>query len=191
MKRFKVLFGNRRMMVLLTLAVLVLAATALIASSASFTSTSANVGNVFTTGSLSVSSGTLQFTTGKMMPGDSRTGTVAVTANSDGGSSTLYLQATKVDDTLTGVGGVKLSSKLHVYITDSAAPVWDGVVDSASLRNGVAIATGFTGSLSKTYGFRMEFVDGDLGATLADKGADNAYQNCSTTVDFKWVAVTD
>ena len=53
MKRFKVLFGNRRMMVLLTLAILVLAATALVASSASFTATSANAGNVFTAGSLS------------------------------------------------------------------------------------------------------------------------------------------
>ena len=42
MKRMKVLFGNRRMMVLLTLAILVLAAAALVASSASFTATSAN-----------------------------------------------------------------------------------------------------------------------------------------------------
>ena len=46
MKRMKVLFGNRRMMVLLTLAILVLAATALVASSASFTATSANPDNV-------------------------------------------------------------------------------------------------------------------------------------------------
>ena len=50
MKRMKVLFGNRRMMVLLTLAILVLAATALVASSASFTATSANPGNMFTAG---------------------------------------------------------------------------------------------------------------------------------------------
>ncbi len=50
MKRMKVLFGNRRMMVLLTLAILVLAATALVASSASFTATSANPGNTFTAG---------------------------------------------------------------------------------------------------------------------------------------------
>ena len=54
MKRMKVLFGNRRMMVLLTLAILVLTATALVASSASFTATSANPDNVFTSGSLSI-----------------------------------------------------------------------------------------------------------------------------------------
>ena len=54
MKRIKVLFGKRRMMVLLTLTVLVLAAAALVASSASFTATSANPGNVFTAGSLSI-----------------------------------------------------------------------------------------------------------------------------------------
>ena len=44
MKRMKVLFGKRRAMVLVTLAVLVLAAAALIASSASFTTSRANVG---------------------------------------------------------------------------------------------------------------------------------------------------
>ena len=57
MKRMKVLFGNRRMMVLLTLAILVLAATALVASSASFTATSANPGNIFTAGTLHASTG--------------------------------------------------------------------------------------------------------------------------------------
>ena len=57
MKRMKVLFGNRRMMVLLTLAILVLAATALVASSASFTATSANPGNMFTAGNLSLDNG--------------------------------------------------------------------------------------------------------------------------------------
>ena len=50
MKRMKVLFGQRRIMVLATLAILVLTAAALVASSASFTATSANPGNVFTAG---------------------------------------------------------------------------------------------------------------------------------------------
>ena len=42
MKRMKVLFGQRRIMVLATLAILVLTAAALVASSASFTAQSAN-----------------------------------------------------------------------------------------------------------------------------------------------------
>ena len=50
MKRMKVMFGQRRIMILATLAILVLAAAALAASSASFTATSANAGNVFTAG---------------------------------------------------------------------------------------------------------------------------------------------
>ena len=52
MKRMKVLFGQRRVMVLATLAILVLVAAALVASSASFTATSANPGNAFTAGVL-------------------------------------------------------------------------------------------------------------------------------------------
>ena len=54
MKRMKVLFGQRRVMVLVTLAVLVLAAAALVASSASFTATSANPDNTFTAGVMSL-----------------------------------------------------------------------------------------------------------------------------------------
>src|SRR5450756_1519584 len=53
MKRMKFLFGQRRMQVLLTLAVLLLAASVVIGSGANFTSTSANAGNVFTAGNLS------------------------------------------------------------------------------------------------------------------------------------------
>ena len=63
MKRMKVLFGNRRMMVLLTLAILVLAATALVASSASFTATSANPDNVFTAGNSRITSMTSESAT--------------------------------------------------------------------------------------------------------------------------------
>ena len=54
MKRVKVLLGRRRMLVLATMAVLLLAVGVIVASSASFTATSANPGNVFTAGILSM-----------------------------------------------------------------------------------------------------------------------------------------
>ena len=95
MKRMKVLFGNRRMMVLLTLAILVLAAAALIASSASFTATSANPATCSLPGTLSIhqrqdtSSGTSDL----MMPGDlpDRHGHRSANAG-DGAADFRYLQ---------------------------------------------------------------------------------------------------
>ena len=48
MKRFKILFGQRRFQVLATMAVVLLAVSVVIASGANFTATSANPGNVFT-----------------------------------------------------------------------------------------------------------------------------------------------
>ena len=53
MKRFKILFGQRRLQVLVALAALLLAVSVVIGSGASFTSTSANPSNVFTAGNLS------------------------------------------------------------------------------------------------------------------------------------------
>ena len=90
MKRMKVLFGNRRMMVLLTLAILVLAATALVASSASFTATSANPGNVFTAGALTISN--------KDTAGLSREGTTVLN---------LTAAAMKPSDTVSGTAVIK------------------------------------------------------------------------------------
>ena len=86
MKRMKVLIGKRRMMVLLTLTVLVLAAAALVASSASFTASSANPGNMFTAGTLTMSNSkanTAVVTAAQMMPGQTTSGGVTVTNTGD------------------------------------------------------------------------------------------------------------
>ena len=91
-------------MVLVTLVVLVLAAAALIASSASFTATSANPNNVFTAGSLYISNEdtagnsregvqVLNLTASAMKPGDVVTGT-AVIGNSGTSSGAFTLDST-------------------------------------------------------------------------------------------------
>ena len=54
MKRIKVLLGQRRFQVLVTMALLLLAVSVVIGSGANFTATSANPGNVFTAGALSI-----------------------------------------------------------------------------------------------------------------------------------------
>ena len=85
MKRMKVLFGQRRLQVLLTLAVLLLAVSVVIGSGANFTSQSANAGNIFTAGNLSHSnnkSGAI-LTADKMKPGDMAPGTVVITNDGD------------------------------------------------------------------------------------------------------------
>ena len=87
MKRMKVLFGQRRLQVLLTLAVLVLAVSVVVGSGANFTATSANAGNVFTAGTLSMSNnraGAIFLTTPALMrPGASSTGTVTISNTGD------------------------------------------------------------------------------------------------------------
>ena len=113
MKRMKVLFGQRRMMVLVTLTILVLAATALVASSASFTASSANLSNTFTTGNLTMTNGAVSFATGKLMPGHDLAGTVNLTATADGGTASLYLKRTTPHRT-----DAALASKLTLTVTE-------------------------------------------------------------------------
>src|SRR5665647_3362805 len=93
MKRMKFLFGQRRMQVLLTLAVLLLAASVVIGSGASFTSTSANPGNIFTAGNLKHTSTGEAMTVSKLKPDDKwvTAGTVTVTNTGDvDGACLLY-----------------------------------------------------------------------------------------------------
>ena len=80
MKRFKVLFGQRRFQVLATMAVLLLAASVVVASGASFTSQSANAANVFSSGTLAMTNTPTGFTAtvSHMVPADSYTGTIVI-----------------------------------------------------------------------------------------------------------------
>ena len=42
-----------------------------------------------------------------------------------------------------------------------------------------------------TYTFTVTFPDSDLGSSPATAGSDNIYQNCSSTIDFGWEAVSN
>jgi hypothetical protein len=188
MKRIKVLFGNRRMMVLLTLAILVLAAAAIIASSASFTAKSTNVSNNFAAGNLTMTTNSFSFSAlgGKLMPGESTTGTASITVTSDGGPSTLYLHRTA----LTNADG--LAGKLDVVVNDGTADVFTGTLDDGTLGNGVVVATvpDSAAGTTYTYTFTVTFHDGD-DHSLAAAGADNAYRNTSATANFEFQAVSN
>jgi spore coat-associated protein N len=190
MKRFKVLFGNRRMMVLLTLAILVLAATALVASSASFTASSANAGNIFTAGSLGISNVTgkapsaVILSTGNMRPGDIVEGTVTLsnTGNVPGGftltksaltgnaalAAKLGLVIQEIDvATGANIGAAKYNNKL------------DGAISALSLGT-------WAGGETHKYKFTVTWPN-----SPRDDAGDTALMGASSSYDFTWMATAD
>ena len=190
MKRMKVLFGQRRIMVLATLAILVLTAAALVASSASFTATSANPNNTFTAGSLDIVNGGLVFNADPMMPGDSKTGTVQLTNDGDG-SADFYLTIASIVDSQLGTGTADLSDTLRLRVTDDATPaneVYNGRVSAFPLAG--VNAGPFAANVSHTYTFVVTFPDSDA-APLTTKGSDNMYQGCRSVISFGWESVSN
>jgi hypothetical protein len=197
MKRMKVLVGNRRMMVLLTLAILVLAAAALVASSASFTAQSANPGNIFTSGKLALTtnpadSSKVTFSTGydKLAPGHSVSGTVTVsnTGNVDGlfslkGAVAAHTgDATFPDNLLLTVqeNGVNLVTNQPLSTALSIAAL--------QTSGGSAV---WAGGATSTYKFTVTFKDnGEDGSGV---GLDNKYMTTPSTVtyDLTWNAINN
>jgi hypothetical protein len=204
MKRFKVLFGNRRMVVLLTLAILVLAATALVASSASFTASSANLSNTFTTGNLTMSGDSISIATGKLMPGHSLTGAINVTATSDGGTASLYIKRTLLTDS-TPAG---LASKLTLAITGASyssngGSTWTAIAgftpyaatalnDAGAISGPVASPNGYklttvpdlTPGRMYRFDVAVNFPDGGV-------GGDNSLKGLNCTPTYVLTAISD
>jgi hypothetical protein len=183
MKRMKVLFGNRRMMVLLTLAILVLAATALVASGASFTSTSANAGNIFTAGTMTHTNTSTLLTVDSIMPNDTwrLVGTVQI-GNTGDAAGALTMTTTDLLNT-PGAGGGYLSDVLQLRITrvsDSAVVYAAGPIDAVGSVDMGDLASG----ANDTYRFEVMFPDGDT--ATSGPGADNAFKLSSMQIDFDW-----
>ena len=203
MKRMKVMIGKRRMTVLLTLTVLVLAAAAIIASSASFTAASANPGNVFTAGNLAISNSK---TTGSpavehavlaasgMRPGDVITGTVTIsnigsvpgqfylTKSALTGSAALAakldLTIQEVDGSGTPVGLPLYNAKLNGTISNADLGIWSGTTGTAAQPPNGKAAT-------HTYKFTVAWVNSSPGGDAGD----TALMGTSCSYDFGWSAV--
>jgi hypothetical protein len=181
MKRMKVLFGNRRMMVLLTLAILVLTATALVASSASFTATSANPGNMFTSGSLGISntqSGAI-LTALNMKPGEYIEGsaTIGNTGSIPGTFKLAGVMDTARADYSTAFAGYL---NLKVYEDGGSTPIYDDTLSGFTSLN-LTSGTPWAGGATHAYLFRVTFPNGDA-------GAENTMMGKSATIDFTWSA---
>lgn len=162
------------------LVLLVLAGVAVAATLGAFTSSSANVGNVVATGSLSIDDdldGGAIFSAEGLVPGDQVTGEVSIT-NTGESSGTFSLASANLTDT-PGAGGGNLSEVLELTITDDGTEVYSGPLDLvAPVQLGE-----WAGGESHTFVFTVLFPD----TGTAD---DNDFQNASVSVDYLWSAVS-
>jgi spore coat-associated protein N len=188
MKRMKVLFGQRRLQVLVAMAALLLAVSVVIGSGASFTSTSANPSNVFTAGNLSHSNskaGAAILTAPKMKPGDVVTGSVTITNDGDL-PGTFTLSTSNMTDTAVAPYTGKLSDVLTLKIMDGATQIYSGAIKSVgtiTLPGGAWAPT-----VAHTYDFTVTFPDGGTptGALLND----NSYKKATMSIEFDWMATS-
>jgi spore coat-associated protein N len=183
MKRMRVLISQRRMMVLVTLTVLVLAATALVASSASFTATSANPGNMFTAGILDMSNtpSTGFFTVDKMIPNQTASGTVTIQNTGDVAGNFYLAKAVSAETKSFG-------DKLDLTITGPGVN-WTGKVNTAFASGRLSLGSIAPGAANaRTYTFTVHFPDTGVDGTGI--GNDNGYMGGTVTASFTWTAVT-
>jgi spore coat-associated protein N len=183
MKRVSALWQASPRKVVGALFILMLAAMMAVASGASFTSTTPNVGNVVTAGIMKIDTdknGGAILSISGLVPGHNDHGTVTLNNTGDA-AGVLTLSKSNVSNS-----GPALSSKLDLVITDTS----DGsTVYSGKLGNMPASAAGTIAKAgTKTYDFKVSFPDGGLPA--GPTSGDNAYQSASTSVDFAWDAVS-
>lgn len=189
MKRMKVLFGQRRMQVLLTLAVLLLAVSVVIGSGANFTSQSANLSNTFTAGNLShvnSKNNAAIFTVTKMKPNDMAPGTVAITNDGDiAGDFTLTNSnvTNPVLPALSALLTVKIYETTTTVPTVAKHQIYGGL-GGAVIGVDPALALGtFAAGESRTYDFEVTFPNG-LPAH------DNPYKKASMSVEYNWTSTS-
>jgi spore coat-associated protein N len=190
MKRMKFLFGQRRMQVLLTLAVLLLAVSVVIGSGANFTSQSANPSNTFTAGNLThlnSKTGAAILTATLMKPSDVRNGTVDITNNGDIPGTFTLTNSNVVDLPLPA-----LSTLLTVKIFETKVlPIPGAETQIYGGAGGVLIGTNpnltLTGAFAvgekRSYRFEVTFPNGT-------PAHDNPYKLSSMTMEYDWTATS-
>ena len=168
--------------------VLMLAAMMAAASGASFTSTSANVGNVVTAGTLEHDNTTPNsdhtiLKVDNLMPDDSATGSVTLTNTGDGPGLLTLTKSGLVDSN----PALPFSSKLDLTIVDTADPanpIYAGKVGDMGPQDIGSVAAG----ASRTFEFTVKFPDG--GKPAGPTSGDNRYKEASTTIDYDWELVS-
>jgi len=182
MKRMKFLFGQRRMQVLLTLAVLLLAASVVIGSGANFTSQSANPSNVFTAGNLTMGNdvpGAIFVSTAKMRPGDVRSGTVTISNTGDvPGQFSLTKTASSDPD--------NLGARLDLLIKEGSTTIYTGKLSAMGAQD-LLIWQPTGATSSHTYTFTVTWPNNPL----TSDAADTALMGKTCTYRFDWTAIAN
>ena len=194
MQRITALWHDSPLKLVSALFVLSLAAMMAVASGASFTSTTANAGNVVTAGNLSHTNskapGAILNVSG-LTPGDSDSGTVDLT-NTGGaaGVFTLSRSALVNSDTANPLG-----AKLDLVVEDlgdpaAAVPPAPVVKYTGKLgpMSAVALGTWASGETHR-YKFTVTFPDG--GTPAGPTSGDNAYKGDRVSVTYDWESVSN
>jgi spore coat-associated protein N len=192
MQRITALWHDSPLKLVSALFVLSLAAMMAVASGASFTSTSANAGNIVTAGNLSHSNskapGAILNVSG-LAPGQSDSGTVDITNTGDvAGVFTLSRSGLVNSDTSNPLG-----AKLNLVIEDlgdPAAPSAPVVKYSGKLGPmPVTSLSTYAAGEAHRYKFTVTFPDG--GTPAGPNAGDNAYKGDSVTVNYNWESVSN
>ena len=185
MQRISALWQASPNKIIAALFALSLAAMMAVASGASFTSTSANAGNIVTAGILSHSNskpGAILNVSG-LAPGNSDNGTVTITNTGDV-DGVFSLSKTNVTNSDTGN---PLGGKLDVVVTDvtTSTQVYSGKLGLMGVRPAGTIAAG----ASHVYDFTVSFPDG--GVPTGPNAGDNVYKGDNVTLDYNWESVSN
>jgi spore coat-associated protein N len=180
MKRMKVLFGQRRFQLLVTLGAVAVAASVALGSGAAFTAQTANPANVFSSGTLAMTNTPtgMSTTISDMVPGDYHTGTVVI-QNTGTVKGHFYLEPVAISNDTKS-----FASQLQLVITDGATQVYSGALSGLGQQD---LGTWAVND-SHTYTFRVTFPDN--GRDASGVGRDNAFMGATTTAGFTWTAVS-
>jgi len=174
------------------LVALSLAAMMAVASGASFTSTSANTGNIVTAGILShgnSKANAFVLDVDALKPGQSQSGTVDITNTGDVAGVFSLSKDNVVDSDLAN----PLSENLDLVVADIGTPTVPGaaaVKYSGKLGDMPASAMGtLNAGDARRYRFTVTFPDGGVPASATT--GDNAYKGDNVTVDYNWESVSN
>ena len=167
---------------------LLVASAVALGSGANFSSTSANPGNLITSGTVLVTDslpGTSILSVGTMKPGGSAAGMVNIQNGGNAPATFTVAKANLVDTPASPA----FSTKLVLLVEDLGDPSCTtscpapATIYSGPLGSMATLALGnFATGAAHKYRFTVTFPDG------GPNGADNAYGGASTSVGYRWTA---
>jgi hypothetical protein len=165
--------GKNAKRLIIALIVLIIAGLVVVFSFSLFSSSSANPGNLVSSGIMSLNNsadGKAILTAEGLLPGESGAGTVTIT-NVGESEGTFTLTASNLLDDPVDPG---LSEVMTLDVTDGTTSVYTGPLSGISTEN---LGTWEAGE-THTYTFTVTF----------DVASGNEYQGAQTTLDFTWSA---